>query len=668
MINRAVASLALLKVTGDNSGGQRDYIQNFVPFIATLFNRKSYDRVKPGTILRDFKEQYGLSIPYLPMMAILERARRCGYVTKHNNGSFVTVKDKVQEADFTDIAQEQEREFRYVQNEFIKYCIEKHSEALTEDQAEQIFVAYVKDHDLDLLFINDNLRSLLPPADATLTQMYLMYKFVHDAYTSDPQVFKFILNFSIGHIYANALFYQQDGLDLVQDDMSHCTVYLDSGLLFDLTGINEQDRQAAYEEFIVGLSQKKASLRVFRHTYEEFVNIIEASLQWIGNSQYDAWRASRATAFFVDHNYSYSDVEQFILRIDSSLAQLNVEVVDAPAPQIDEIYQIDEIKLTSQIVELYKERNSNFDEYDKVYTIQRDVKSIAAIHKLRKGACPTKMREVSHVFITSNSALAFASRRFAEGESSSRSFCIPAAVTDVFFGTVIWLNSSTADTPLSGKGLIAACYAALQPSRALVRRLAETADRLLSEGKITAEDVTMLKQLRVSRYILQDETLGDPNRFTDKTAHEILREIRQDLQRQEQSAFDKERESLEIELSRRSNEVGIYSKHAGDAEDRLEQYASRVRHNADLASKWIAYIYYAVSLVFILYISVMQFVPALSGSNSSPNWFWIALAIGLAFANMYLGFNTKDSGNKLRARISQKIVSAFTPNDAKENQ
>jgi hypothetical protein len=291
---------------------RRDYIQNFVPFVATLFNQRKYKKVKISTLRRDFADYFGLLIPYHPMLAILERANKAGYITKHANGTFVPVMDKVQEADFSDVASDKERQFENVIQEFIKFCAIEYNEAVSQGDAERALMAFLKDHDLDLLFMKENAKSLLPSVEATISQKYLMNRFVSHAHEADPTIFQSILEYSIGHIFANALTFYDDSLTPESDDLSGCRVYLDIGFLFNITGTNGEERKDAYTEFLKALRQKGADLYVFRHTCDEFRGVIEGSLYWIDNKYYDPGRASRATEYFVENGYSSSDIEQFI--------------------------------------------------------------------------------------------------------------------------------------------------------------------------------------------------------------------------------------------------------------------------------------------------------------------------------------------------------------------
>lgn len=661
-MNRAVASLALLKVTWDNASDRRDYIQNFVPFVATLFNKKKYSGVKVGTIRKDFEEMFGLKIPYHPMLVILERARKAGYIERSKNRAFIPVADKVAEIDFSDIVSDQERKAQHLLERFVEYCNVQHNESLTEQEAEKVLLSFVKEHDLDLLFVDGHPQSLLPPASATLSQRYLVHKFVYNAYESDPTIFRFILDFSLGHIFANALVFEEESIGVDHDVLGGCSLYLDSGFLFEITGINEEDRRSAFVEFLAALRRYGGKLFVFRHTYDEFRGIIESSLQWIDNKYYDPTLASKATRFFVENGYTASDVEQFIINVDPTLENNCIEIKDAPDPMVDTIHQEDVIAIKNLIVDIYKNGNDRFDEYDKVYTIDRDVKSISNVYKLRQGSRPTKIEDVTHIFVTENASLALASRKFEKSLQSDRFFSIPAVVTDVFFGTVLWMNLPKDMTRMNERRLIAACYAAFQPNRSLIKKFADTADRLQRSGSITGTDVTLLKQSRVARNLLQDETLGDPERFTDQTALDILHEIRQQIRLEERMVYDAELErnlkisaELQGRLSEYSNEAQMQSQRAAYAESQYEAVRLNVDATSEFIAKWIFRAFLLVASIPVLYSILLGFNPELPPSDAWLKTILFAVAILLAFANAMTGFNVKDAGFRLRRMIQRQI-------------
>lgn len=667
-MNKTVASLALLKVNWDTNTQRKDFIENFVPFIATLINRKNYKTVNVNTICKDFETEYGLIIPYHPMLAILTRAMKGGYIVKRHNGDYVPVKEKMVAADFTDVALEQERKYKKVLERFLKFCQENYGETLSEAEAESAFVSFLKDHDLDVLFISQGLGTLLPAASASTTHKYLINSFIKDTYESDPEIFAFVVDISVGHIIANTLLCRD--FDKFEGELSGCNFYLDIGFLFNIMGINGIEKREAYTDFVQLLTSHEASLFVFRHTFDEFMGILEGCMQWVESAYFDITRASRTAIYFVENQFTASDVEQFILGVSGKLSVLNIRVVDVPAPLKHVEHQIDEGVLTSLIVDIYKSNVPYFDETQKEFTIYKDVKSISAIYKFRTGDKPNKLQDAKHIFVTTNSSLALASRLFEIQSTEEKYFFIPAALTDVFVGTLIWLQSPTNVAQANEKRLIANCYAALQPTKPMVKRLTETADRLRSEGVITDEDVTLLKQSRVARNLLQEETLGDPNRFTDKTVAEILDEIKAGIRKEEQEKLRQDREAvharekmlvagIDHERQRTQNEK---QKHVQTQEEltRVQIEKDKIEININMIAERVAsvitIVFYVFSSIVVVIVSVFQFYPDILGNNKTLNFVLIFVAIALSVLIVITGFNIHGVGQRLKTWLRRVLV------------
>ncbi len=64
-MNKTIKTIALLKTLYERSNS--DYIELFIPFIATLILNKKYSEITIEKICNDFNDEYGLKIPYHPM-------------------------------------------------------------------------------------------------------------------------------------------------------------------------------------------------------------------------------------------------------------------------------------------------------------------------------------------------------------------------------------------------------------------------------------------------------------------------------------------------------------------------------------------------------------------------------------------------------------------------
>ena len=637
-MSNAITTLAWIKSNWDQSP-HKDYIDQFIPFLVTLARRRNYHTVDVETICKDFRDEFGLKIPYHPMVSLLNRAKKRGYIKKDQRHTYHFISEKVARDDFSDVAAELQRKYNYVIQSFISHCQAHYQIEFSEDKAEEIFIAFLKKHDLDILFASDVGESVLPDAHASVSESYLIQDFIKTAYEKFPDVFSFIVNISMGHIISNALLYQ--GIERFKGKFKGLQIYLDSGFLFRLLGINGDEKAEAYKDFVQILHQHKVSLFVFRHTYDEFRGILENCLYWMERGGIDISKASRALLYFLDNGFKVTDVEQYINSIDDKLAAFNIEVVNKPDVLRDQYFQIDESKLTDIIIELYKTKVPNFDEIEKEFTIYQDVQSISAIYKLRAGRAPSSLRKARYIFMTTNASLAHASALYEREFLHPDFFTIPAALTDVFVGTLIWIYSPTAIEKVNQKKIISDCYAAMQPSRHLRKVFINTVERLLTRGDVSEEEAILLKESRSARNLLQEKTLGDPDLFTDKTPLEILEDIRNQIRMEERKKTEQYKSLLESEKSKRE----MLERALADEQRKRDILVQRVEKFAVATSKIISCFWFILALIFV---GILLFPHAWS-TQYKP---WVQLgSFLLSLASAATGFHL----NQIRVKISEKV-------------
>lgn len=633
-MTNTITSLSLIKVQWDDT--QTDYIENFVPFVIALIAKKGYSNFDTHQIVKDFEQEYGLKVPYLPMVGILTRVKKRGFIKATEKGIYQPITNKIQADDFYLRSQEQLREFNKIIKEFTKYCLEIHGKTITEEKAETIFISFLKDHDLAVLFATQGEDTLLPEVHASNAEKYLIFSFVKSAYDNEPGIFDFILNLAIGHFLASTILYKD--FDRFQGRMAGINFYLDTGFLFNVLGISTPEAEDAYIEFLNILRKNKANLFVFRHTYDEFMGILENCLHWLERGDYDRKRASRSLSYFLAQRASASDVEDFIASAEMRLNAFGIKVVDAPEAAIDTSFQIDETNLIDRIVELHQRKDPYFDEVEREGTLYRDARSIAAIYKLRKGKKPIRLTDTKHLFLTSNASLAKAAQEFHTNQVESKFFTMPAAVTDVLLGTLLWFSSSPQVEAINRKKLIADCVAALQPTHRLITKLAEEAEKLQASGKISEQEVLLLLESRVSRNILGFKTLGDPSRVNDKTTLELLDDVKKVIQEQE----------------RKKRII---------SENNFKVVKEKIEGLATIIGLVFGWSYFIASNILILFIVAYEYSPSLLQSFNfpvdPPYWLKVLAAI-LLFLNVVTGFNIVGSRNWIFNYFRKTIVGFFT--------
>lgn len=567
-LDKTLISLAFLRVNWDQK--KLDYIDNFLPFLATLIIRRKYGPIEENAkqinkLTSDFKQEFGLLIPYHPMITILNRAKKRGLIEKQEH-KFVPT-DKVYKYDFSGKAQAQAREYEKLIISFIDFCNEKYDKSLNKEQAEKILIGFLKQHDLEILFAAYD-SSVLPDVGASKIDLFLFNKFVENIYKREQGLFQILLDIVIGHILAAIVLYGDKFNNFVEPSFKNLNLYLDTGLILRLLGVEGEEIQSAYSKFLDELKDQGVNLFVFRHTYDEIMGILQNCRYWIDNPNYDPLKARPVLRCFKAQNYRESDVQMFINKVDNILDGHGIKQIGTPDPNIYR-YQIDEEKLQSFIADAY--RISDPSEFlEKEHIIQRDIQSISAVYKLREGKKPQNIRQAGHIFITTNSTLAYANTNF-EKEEYGGGFYIPSSTTDIFIGTLIWLRNPQKVTEINERKVITDIYAALQPSKELLERYITELEKLKGNKTITEDDYLLLRDSQVATNLLTEETLGDPDKFTSRTPIEILDKMgREANERYLQEK--KEHEETKAKLKSKEEEKGkLYQKWDKRA-DRIATY------------------------------------------------------------------------------------------------
>ena len=98
-------------------------------------------------------------------------------------------------------------------------------------------------------------------------------------------------------------------------------------------------------------------------------------------------------------------------------------------------------------------------------------------------------------------------------------------MTDVTFGTLVWLNAPATITELQGARVLADTIAALQPDEKLIRRYRRQLQKLRNNRDLTETEYYYLRSHPTPIRLLGEKTLGDADTFEDKLPEEMLAEI-----------------------------------------------------------------------------------------------------------------------------------------------
>lgn len=536
-MSRTIVSLAVLRTLYDKRN--QDALDPFVPFVANLVMDAQPLRLDPAGLqdfCRLFRDTYGLHIPQHPMTTLLKRAQDAGYVVRTNH-DYSANDELVRDLGLDEARQSNSQLWGHTVAAFAEFCQTNHNCQLSDTQADAAFHAFLRERDIQTLFAAHQQGSPIPDVAYSSKHVYLAGQFTLWSADNMPDLFAFIVSMCTGHVLATALFY--DSLVDYSSRLASLYVYLDAPILLQLLGISPPARVDAAHEFLTILSSSSVTILAFEHTVEEVVTLLENSKEWIDRLDYDPVLASATTRFVRETGMSKSDVATRIHTLRDDLEGFGIRIRSAPHHSVDVKYQIDEGALEDTIVGDYSERLGYFNYPAKKQTILIDITSLSAIHKLRRGRRTPDLAQARHVFVTGNAGLARASRLFERSQQMSRR-TIPACVTDVFLGTLAWLQSPHDVTRINTKRVLSDCLTATKPSKALIMKLLHELDRLFAAGDIDDNEYYAIRTDPASAPLLSDLTMNDPDAYTPQTAHEFLEAYRNKHRREAMADYAEE--------------------------------------------------------------------------------------------------------------------------------
>jgi hypothetical protein len=308
------------------------------------------------------------------------------------------------------------------------------------------------------------------------------------------------------------------------------------------------------------------------------------------------------------------------------------------------------LKIQELIVGVYKDFNPLFNESEKAITLRRDVDSVTSIYILRKGKKPRHIKDAGHIFMTTNSAIALAARKYELNRNGSK-YNIPACLTDTFVGTLLWLQSPAKIFGINKRKIIADCYAALKPDAKLIKKYLIEVEKLYNEKEIDENAYYFLRRDSMVFELLEEKTMGDADSFDSSILTEIYNEITSDIKKKASKKYIEEKES-HIKTQKKYDDLEIRHKSLSFA---LDKRASQI-------SNIVTTILIILFFLIILFGVFSQIIPPLLAKTPKLRKGIIAFYSILTILNISFGFNVFGFKKMLRDKIGTFILNIFSGN------
>jgi hypothetical protein len=385
---------------------------------------------------------------------------------------------------------------------------------------------------------------------------------------------------------ANALFLTDTGE--AARKFRNTEVYLDTPFLVDALGYSGKPRQTPCKELLELLYEAGAELRCFAHTLEEVRGILYSASSRLASGDLHA-RPGSCLEYFVSAGFEPSDVELLIVRLEADIEKLRIRVKSTPHYE-ERIHVIDHAglrdKLRSDVGYVIEE------------TLSRDVESIAAIFRLRRGHQTVKLEHCTAVLVTTNYPLVRAVRDYFS-EALPPSTVLPC-VGDHTLTNILWLKKPQSAPALPLHRLIADCYATIQPDPRLWNRFLGEIEKLERESGIAPDDYYFLRYSIEAKAELMELTLGVESAFTQGTVKEILDRYQTRMKQEAEDSMQARIDTLREQLGEAEGQAIQAAREREARQTYMEQVAQKY-------ARWITRVLQGLLIAALVVISFIAF-------------------------------------------------------------
>ncbi len=634
-----LTSLAILKVDLDE--GQRDYLDYLQSLIVHVLSTHRPDPVTEDMTSELLLQDFGLKIPLRGCQLVLRRMARKGLLKRQESVYVIT--GDLPSIDFSEKRIRAHGQISMVYSRLILFVNDTYDFNWSEADASRSLLAFLSKFGVDFLrayIFNTALPNV--PLSAPREQ-YVVGKFVKALYEANDPVFDNVIVLVKGHMYSNALVCPD--LESIEKNFNRVTFYIDTTLMLNYLGLQGNEEYLIADELFSLIRHLQGKIAVFDHTIDEIRRVI------IGAEQYLDSPAAEGKLVHEMRRSGQKRSDLILLRenLQDRLKEKQIHI--HPTPPYHQLHQVSEVELEEAISSRVHYRNPE--------AIKHDISSVRSIYVLREGVIPKRLEDAIAVFITTNSG--FAKAAFEVGQNHNSTKEVSSVITDYSIANVAWLKAPLGAPELPTKELMAACYAAMEPSASLWYKYLREIDSLKQSGVLTPDDHALLRVSPVVKEELMDLTLGSEEALSGGSIRTLLDRVKTDLVKGKESVLLKERKERLILATERD-----------DLRRRGEKVESNVFWIAERASMLLCRILWGISipiLFCVAFASTFVTTPFVADSRLLTSILNTMLLISASFGFLKLAFDMsipklfKDLEKKLQAIIYQFLSKKLLRDD-----
>ena len=507
----ALASLAILSVNVTER--HLSYLDHFISFVVEALSTACGGQGGTMEVTNALKTEFGLQIPQAVVRNILRRASKLGEIDRTRDQDFYSIRAETAKdrASFRTLRANALRQQASLAQGLATFSLERFNIGWTLEEAEsalQDFVAKISTSRIRQVLgtLGDSQRG--EDGAEEVTQALVIGEFVTSIVESDPVAFNSLESLVKGSMLAATLYLP--GSTELTNKFRDTTIWIDAPVALQWLGFEGEEALNYVDSLMELAHQQGARLGMFSHCVRELRAIVSNATDGLDNYS-SGYHASRVTIKFRKDGVTKPEGRIRVQTLETDLIRRRVVIEDSP--EIDPRYSIDENRLEAVFREkiLYQWPSAMFS----------DLKSLVAVHQLRRGEYSDLVENSRAIFVTANTKVAGIAKSFFERPSGNW----PEAILDHELAALLWSKSPMNAPDLPRNQIIADALAALRPSQDLWDRYGKMLEKLVARNVDLTDAVLVLRNDSEAQRILMEYSGGDPNNVTPEIVQVVLKEI-----------------------------------------------------------------------------------------------------------------------------------------------
>lgn len=569
-------SLAILKVDLDE--GRRDYIGYFENFVVHLLSTKRPSPVTDAEISKMFEEEFGLKLPERAAQLVLRRLVKQGYLVREHG--VYEICGELPKVDLSSKRSAAIENINRVYKGLKRFAQEKFELQWGDVDVTEALLSFLGTFAVDCLRAYVFNTALPEMPNSLPKNQYVVGRYISQLHHDKHEDYECVIILVKGQMFSNALICPD--LEGLEKDFQVVTFYLDTSVVLsalDLQGIEKYESISSILELIKRL---RGTIAVFAHTLNEVDTILSFAEHNIDNVQI----SNPVLIEIRQAGLKRGDITLLRERIPEKLKEIGV--LPRSTPKYIKDFQISESEMEEAL-----QRGVG---YQNPRALAHDINSVRSIYALREGSVPKRLEDTTAVLVTTNNL--FSKAAFEVGKTHNSTKEVSSVITDYSLANVAWLKAPLEAPDLPTKELMAACYAAMEPSRSLWDRYLTELDAMKAAGTLTPDDHALLRVSGVAVDELMNLTLGDEEALTRQLIPKVLARVKAELSKEHETIM-----------------AGVTQAHEKTQREKqsLERSRDFTRTRFRQASRVLAYVVTGFLSIFALFVLV-------SGAAASTNW------------------------------------------------